>query len=211
MANLFRFHLPYYIIKSFFLRNIDIAINGLDNVPKNQGFIIASNHEHSWDPILIAFALKRHMHFLSVYSSFTRTLSRKKWISSLERFMFKDSISGFFLRVTQQIPVSYTKKSINKEAFLNASNYLRKRKIIGVFPEGELKLRKKKIFPGATILAKRGNVKILPIHVWTNALSDSFIKPNFTKVKIAIGKPLKYSKSVDYTKKSVMKEIYKLK
>jgi 1-acyl-sn-glycerol-3-phosphate acyltransferase len=211
MTNLFHYHLPYFIIKNFFLGNINIAVNGLENIPKNQGFIIASNHDHSWDPILIMYGLKKHMHYLSVTSNFTKTLSNKKWIRNLEKLIFGDSIRGFIQRLTQQIPVLYNDKGMNKKAFLNASHYLGKREIIGIFPEGELKLRKKKIFPGVAILARKNNARILPVHVWTNAPSDSFLKPNFTKVKINIGKALKYSKSVDYTKKSVMKEIYNLK
>ncbi len=211
MKKLFGFWLPYYILKIFFLRKINIEVEGLRNIPQKHGFIIASNHEHSWDPMLIASALKRHVHFFSIDSNFTRTFSSKKWLSELETLIFKDSISGFFLRVTQQIPVSYKNEKINSKAFLKASFYLSKKEIIGIFPEGELKLKKKKIFPGAAILAQRSKAKILPVCIGTNASSDSFLKPNFTKVKISIGEPLKFSKSVDYTKKIVMKEIYKLK
>lgn len=211
MKNLLRFWLPYYILKIFFLREINIEVKGLGNIPQKQGFIIASNHEHSWDPVLIAFALKRHVHFFSIDSNFTRTLSNKIGLSKLERIIFKDSISGFFLRLTQQIPVSYKNRKINSKAFLKASQYLGKKEIIGIFPEGELKLKKKKIFPGAAILAQRSKTKILPVHISTNAPSDSFIIPNFTKVKISIGKPLEFSKSVNYTKKFAMKEVYRLK
>ena len=211
MIKLSRFHLFYYIVKFFVLRNINITVDGLENIPKNQGFIIASNHEHSWDPVLIAIALRKHIHFLSIYSNFTRTLSRKKWRSDLEKFVFRDSISGIVLRLLQQIPVLYTDKSMNKKAFLNASHYLKKGEIIGIFPEGELKLKKKKIFPGVAILAQRNNAKILPIHIWTNAPSDTFLKTNFTEVKINIRKPLKFFQSIKYTKKMVMKEIYSLK
>lgn len=211
MEGLFRFLMPYYMLKVFFLRKINIEVGGLGNIPRKQGFIIVSNHEHSWDPVLIAFALKRHIHFLSIDSNFTRTFSSKRWISKLERMIFKDSISGLFLRLTQQIPVSYRNRKINRKAFLKASQYLAKKEIVGIFPEGELKLKKKKIFPGAAILAQRSKTKILPLHIITNAPSDSFLKPNFTKVKISIGKPFKFSKSVDYTKKFAMKKIYKLK
>lgn len=211
MTRLFQFWLPYFCIKIFLLKNINIEVNGLENIPKNQGFIMASNHEHSWDPIIIAFALKKHIHFLSIYSNFTRTLSKKRLLSDLEKFLFRDSISGLFLRLTQQIPVSYNNKSMNKKALLNARYYLRKKEIIGIFPEGELNLRKKKIFPGAAILAKRSNTRILPIHILTNAPCDSFLRPNFSKVSINIGKSLKFSKSVNKTKKAVMAEIYRLK
>lgn len=211
MIKLSRFHLSYCIIKLFFFRNIKITISGLENIPKKQGFIIASNHNHSWDPFLIANSLKKHVHFLSIYSNFTRTLSRKKWLSNLEKFVFGDSIRSIVLRFLQQIPVSYRDKPMNKRAFLNAGNYLKKNRIIGIFPEGELELKKKKIFPGVAVLAYRNNAEILPVHIWTNAPSDSFLRPNFTKVKINIGKPLKFLKSVNYTKRMVMREIYNLK
>ncbi len=211
MKNLIRFWLPYYVLKIFFLRKIKIKVDGLWNLQQKQGFVLASNHEHSWDPMLIAFALKRHVHFFSIDSNFARKFSRNRWISKLERLIFKDSISGFFLRVTQQIPVSYENKEMNSKAFLKASRYLRRNDIIGIFPEGELKLKKKKIFPGVAILAQRNKTKILPAYISTNAPSDSFLKPNFTKVNIRIGKLLEFSKSVDYTKNLVIKEIYKLK
>lgn len=211
MTRLLQFWLLYYIVKIFFLRKVDIEVKGLENIPINQGFIIASNHKHSWDPILIAFALKKYVHFMSIDKNFKRTLSKRKWLCKLERFIFGDSFSGFFLRFTQQIPVSHNGKSLNKKAFLIASQYLKKKEIIGIFPEGELQLKNKKIFLGVAVLAKRNNVKILPIHVWTNAPCDSFLNPNFTKVRINIGKPLSFYKSVNYTKEIVMKKIYKLK
>ncbi len=211
MTNLFRFHLPYFIIKFFFLRNVKISINGSENIPKNQGFIIASNHEHSWDPILIMYGLKKHMHFLSIYSNFTKSLFKKKWLSNLEKSIFRDSIKGFVQRLSEQLPVSYNNVSMNNKSFLKANYYLGKKEIIGIFPEGELKLKKKKIFPGVAILAKKGNAKIVPLYIRNNAKNDSFLSTNFTEVKLNIGKPLKFSKSVDYTKNLVMEKIYALK
>ena len=211
MAKLARFWLFYHAIKLLFLKNIKIRVKGLENIPKNKGFIIACNHEHSWDPVLIAFAFKRQIHFLSVYSNYTRVLSGNNLLSSMEKLVFKGSVSGFFLRFTQQIPVSYTDKLINKEAILKASHYLKRKEIVGIFPEGELKLKKKRIFPGAAVIAKRSNAAILPAHIGTNAPCDSFLKPNFTKVRINIGNPLRFYKSANYTKKLVMKRVYALK
>ena len=194
----------YYIFKIFFFRDFNIKIKNLKNIPKNQGFIIASNHNHSWDPTLISIGIKKHIHFLAIHSIFTRRLSTNNWLNNLERIIFKDSFAGFNLRFFQQIPVSYSNKSMNRKAFLKASYYLKKRKIIGIFPEGELNLNKKKIYPGMVIIAKTNNVKILPIHIWTNAPSDSFLKPNFTKVKINIGKPVNFSKAINNTKNLVV-------
>ena len=106
--------------------------------------------------------------------------------------------------------VSYKNKEINKRAFLNASGFLKGREIIGIFPEGILSLKKRRIFPGAALLAKNTSAKIVPVYIKTNAKKDSFPMPNFTKAKITIGKPIRYSGSVDYAKNRIMKSIYAL-
>src|SRR3989344_1906900 len=113
-----RFFLVYFIVKFWFLKNVEIKAIGLGNVPKNQGFIIVSNHDHSYDPHLISVSLKKHVHFLAIDRGYKRSLFRKKWLSELERLVFKDSILGFLLRLLQQIPVSYSDKLMNKKALL---------------------------------------------------------------------------------------------
>lgn len=211
MGALIRYWLSYAFFRKIMLRNVEIETAGIENLPKSQGFIIASNHSHSWDPMLLSFAIKRLVHFFSIGSNFTRTLSKNNILSRLEKLIFRDSLPGFYQRSLQQIPISYQNRGMNKTAFLNAAGFLKAKEIIGIFPEGILSLKKRKIFPGAAILAKQNNAKIVPAYIETNAKKDSFPKPNFTKVKIIIGKPMKYSKSVNETTKSIMKEIYRLK
>lgn len=207
-----RFFLVYFIVRFLYLRKVEIKVIGLENVPKNEGFIVASNHDHSYDPHLIFVSLKKFMHFLAVDRGYKRSLFRKKWLSKLERFIFKDSILGLLLRLLQQIQVSYSDNFINKRAVLTASKFLRKKRVIGIFPEGviERKQKNKKIFPGVAILAKKNNAKILPVYVWTNAPCDSWSKVNFTKASVIIGEPLKFYRSTYYTKKAVVKKIYGL-
>ena len=207
----FRYRLIYFVLNVFFFKNIQITVKGIENIPKNKGFIIAANHEHSWDPVIMAFLMKRNIHFFSIDYVSKKTLSEKKWASNLERFIFGDSISGLFLRWTEQIQVSHVNKSLNKRAFAAAGEYIKKSEIIGIFPEGEPELKKKKIYPGVAILSKRNNCKILPVYLRNNAPSDDIVNLNFTKVEMAIGKTLNFSVSVDSTKKRVMKEVYRLK
>ena len=207
----FRYRLIYFVLNAFFFKNIQITVKGTENIPKNKGFIIAANHEHSWDPVVISFLMKRNIHFFSIDYISKKTLSEKKWASNLERFIFRDSISGLFLIWAEQIQVSRVNKRINKRALAAAGEYIKKSEIVGIFPEGELQLKEKKIYPGVAILSKRNKCKILPVYLSNNAPSDDFIKLNFTKASMTIGKTLNFSVSVDSTKKRVMKEVYRLK
>ena len=145
------------------------------------------------------------------YSPYKKTLLKTKWLSFLEKLIFKDSINGFVLRCLQQIPVSCRNKATNREALIAAADYLSRKEQIGIFPEGAPQLKKKKIFPGVAILAQKSKCRILPAYIETNSPPNDYNRFNFTKVRINMGKPIKFSKSIEFTKKMVMKEIYKLK
>ena len=193
MAAKIRFWLTHYIV-GVLLRGVKIEVNGLENLPENQGFVIASSHKHDWDPVLIMLGLKRHIHFLSIDSNFT-----------------KDFFSGLTIRFMQQMPVSRKNKIMNKNAILRAASYIKSGEIVGIFPEGDLEQKKKKIFPGIAIIAQKSNSKIVPIFIKVDAPRSYGINTNFSHVKIIIGKPIKFRKSVGYTKNLAMKKIYGLK
>lgn len=172
----------FYPLSRPFIRKI----NGIENIPLETPFIIAANHERFLDPCLITYVilrkLNRKIHFLARPSP---------WFipSILER-----NYAG-------NIPL------LNPgQAFQDMKDLLKKREIIGIFPEGERVITpSKNPKTGAVRLAIETNTPILPI-----GIKFSFMLFGST---INIGKLVRLNGNKDVKKQTLnlMKYIYKLK
>ena len=181
----------YLITKStilLFTRFYTRKINGIENVPRKGGFIVAGNYSSYLDDFLIPSVLipllDKKVHFY-VKSSY-----------------FKNYFIGRFLKFYESIPVdsekSWNHEKTNKIALENASHFLKKGDIIGIFPEGSRShngiLQKAKT--GIAKLALLAGVNVLPIGIiGSNSILPRGAKfPRFKKCEVNIGKPINLRK-----------------
>jgi len=144
-------------------------IIGSENIKKRGRIILAGNHTHNFDSILLISSTKRNIHFLAKIELF----------KGVKRILFSNM--GL-------IPVNRKIKDHN--VLENAYNYLNNEKVIGIFPEGTFghgKILDFKI--GAVKMAYETNSEIVPF-----AITGDY-KLFSKNLKIVFGKPIKIKDS----------------
>ena len=158
---------------------------GLENIPKSGGYIIAGNHIHLFDPATIMGTTNRNVHFLAK--------------SSL--FKFPQSI---LFKNMGLIPVNRDGK--DNAAYEEAVEYLKKGEIVGIYPEGTRE-RGKGLLPfktGAVRMALESNTVIVPFA--TIGKYRWFRKG----LIVRFGKPYKPSKDIEKSNDELREIIRKL-
>lgn len=143
-----------------------VDLKGIENIPKEGGAILCSNHIHALDSVLYVTRIKRMVYAMGKEELFNNKF--KKW------FMYS---MGVF-------PVKRDSVA-SEEAINTAVNHLQEGDLLAIFPEGTRNGLAKGVKPkkGVALIALRAKVPIIPM-----AMEGSF-KP-FTKIKIRIGKPM---------------------
>lgn len=141
-------------------------IEGKENIPKDKNFIIVANHRKLIDPLLMVYpvlrTINKKVHFIA---------SAKWW-----PYLGDKICRGW----AGCIPLFDS-----KQAYTEAKETILSDEIVGIFPEGYIKLNNRKPRDGAVRLALETKTPILPIMV------DSFYIP--FKSKVRIGKLLQPS------------------
>lgn len=131
------------IIRCLFCFLYRPEIVGKENIPLSGRVVLAGNHTHNLDCILLISSTKRVIHFLA----------KEELLNGWYGFIFK--CMGI-------IPVN--RKIHDKGALNSAINYLNDDKVIGIFPEGTFS-RNGDILPfkiGAVKMASEANSEIVP-------------------------------------------------
>ena len=155
-----------------------MEVQGLENVDKNNSFVIAANHLSAIDPFLIAGALKRPVAFMAKEQLFEKPLSRL--------FM---NLFGAFAVNRDKLEVSTIKTALS----------IKKTKWdLGLFPQGtrELSGTITRIQKGFAALAKTMKSNILPVAVINTDKKSLF--PFREKIIIKVGKEIPYCDDIDY-------------
>lgn len=140
-------------------------------IPKKGAAVIAGNHKHALDPILVDVCTKRVVH----------TLAKKD---------LHDGKFGWFFKAIGTIPVDL-KAEHNKQSLTTAIDYLKKDSLINVSPEAKRNYTEEILLPfkvGAVVMAQRTNCKIVPYSI------KGDYKFRSKNLKITFGKPLDVSK-----------------
>lgn len=157
-------------------------------IPKTGSSVIAGNHKHALDPILVDASTKRVIH----------TLAKKD---------LHDGKFGWFFRAIGTIPVDLHAEH-NKDALNSAIEYLKGGHLINLSPEAKRNYTKEILLPfkfGAVVMAKRTNSKIIPYSITGD------YKFRSKNLKIVFGKPLDISKlSVEDANALLYKKVKKL-
>lgn len=121
------------------------TIIGSENIPKENGAVIAGNHMHALDPILIDVCTDR----------IVRTLAKKE---------LHDGVFGFIFRGVGSIPVDLHSKE-NKAALSAAIDALSDGSLINLSPEAKRNYTDELLLPfkyGAVSMSAKTSVPIIP-------------------------------------------------
>lgn len=163
------------ILKVLFKVLFHPRIIGIDNLPKDENYVLAGNHTKWLDPIMLIAIIPKQVHFLAKDS------------------LFK-GITKPFLKGVGAIPVN--RKIHDHQALESAIKALNEKDIIGIFPEGTINREKKtptlpfKI--GAVKMANVTNTSIVPFVItgkyklFSSKITIEFLKPR--KISDNLGK-----------------------
>jgi 1-acyl-sn-glycerol-3-phosphate acyltransferase len=138
---------------------------GVENVPREGGAIIASNHIAGGDPPFIGGGINRESYFLA------------------KKELFKHFFLRTLIRNLNAIPVD--RSLLDQRAIEAAEGALRSGKVLILFPEGTRsktgEIGKGK--PGIGLLARKALVPIIPAYIKN---SKGFLKLPFTRRRLTI-------------------------
>ena len=126
---------------------IGLKIEGLDNIPKTGGVLVVGNHLHNADPVLIAIACTRPIHYMG------------------KRELFEVPVLRRIIRFGGTFPID--RGHPDRWAIRRSEETLRQGIALGMFPEGTRSRSGalKEALPGAGLIGLRANAPILPVAV----------------------------------------------
>lgn len=153
-------------VYGFFKVFFRVEVDGKENIPTDEAFIVCSNHTSNLDPPLLGACMPFQLAFMA------------------KEELFKNKIFGALIRALGAFPVCRGTGDIG--ALRSAVKLLKSGKRMVIFPEGGRSdgkhLRKGK--PGAALIAVKAGVGILPVGI------EGRYKP-FCKIKVHIGKMIR--------------------
>ncbi|MBU8907224.1 lysophospholipid acyltransferase family protein [Desertibacillus haloalkaliphilus] len=179
------------LFKSYFSVFYRIEVIGADNLPKDGGILLCSNHINNLDPPLVGACAPRRVHFMAKAELFNVPLL-KHALPRVGAFPVKRGMS-------------------DKQALRSGLSILKENKVLGLFPEGTRSKNGElgKGLAGAGFFALRTDAYIVPCAI---------IGPYklFNKVKIIYGEPIDFTefreqkKSVEEATEYIMNSIKSL-
>ena len=140
-----------------------IRVTGTEHIPKEGAFILAGNHIHSYDPILLAVLIKRQVHFMG------------------KRELFDGRFSDMFLRKLGAFPVD--RQGTDIEAYRTTMAYLTNGKPVCIFSQGTRAAEFTNAKGGVAVFALKARVPIVPVGISGNYKF-------FTKMYVNFGHPM---------------------
>lgn len=169
-----------------------LKATGLENIPKKRGFILASNHSSFLDPVVLAAASPRQLHFMA------------------KDDLFKVPFLGWFVSLLNAFPVKRGRQS--SAAFKEAVKRLRERGVLLIFPEG--RRSDKDVFGqakgGVGLLALKAEVPIIPalIEGADAAMPRDVRFPRPVPIKVHFGRSIDCGKFVNaHSKRNMYRQI----
>lgn len=171
-----------FIFKLFFR----VKVEGVQNIPKEGGFIICCNHVSFTDPIFLGIFCKRQIFFMS------------------KAELFKNKISAWFF--TKLGAFAVNRGTGDTGAVKNAEDVIKEGKIMGIFPEGTRSAdgTPKKAKAGIAMIAAHTKADILPACVYRDGKLKLFCKTTVRFGEIIPFEELGFEDQ-DCTKKSTLR------
>ncbi|MZP28140.1 1-acylglycerol-3-phosphate O-acyltransferase [Heliobacterium undosum] len=146
-------------------------ISGLENVPLDGPLIVVSNHVSNWDPVILACALPRQLHFMA------------------KAELFKIPVLSYVMTVCGAYAVDRGKSG--RQALKKSLDILEQDKVICIFPEGTRSKTGEtgEAKAGTAMIAAKSRAYILPVglHNSGNVFSGGWFRP----FSVSIGRPFR--------------------
>lgn len=143
------YHLIKFLVKVFYGLIYRIRLEGLENIPKDEGFIVAPNHIHYADPLIVG----------AYYPGFINVMAKKE--------LFKNPLLAKIISIMGAFPVDRQGNDIR--AIKQSLKVLKAKQPLLIFPEGTRnKLPGKEHGdgkPGVPLIAMRSKVRIVPVTI----------------------------------------------
>ena len=165
----------FYMIRFKLVYRLEVY--GKENIPKDNNFIIASNHLSTLDPPLICAIMDRGVAYMAKIELFKNPFLRW-WLNWLGAFAVdRDNVS---------VSTMKTVKAIRK------TNW-----VLGIFPQGTRQLdgEIKNLTKGFASIAKSNKCGLLPIGI--TGTEEAKRIPFSGKIVVKIGEVIPYSDNVD--------------
>lgn len=147
---------------------------GVENIPREGGLILAANHISNWDPPVAAAFVPRKVHYMA------------------KEELFRVPLFSQAIRALGAFPVR--RGASDRAAIRKAINLLADGACLGVFPEGTRSRTGQlgKAEPGLALLAVKSGAPVVPTAiVGTNRIFSKGCF--FPRVEIRYGKPLAFT------------------
>lgn len=178
--------ISYYILKILSALFFPFTIQGRKHIPREGGFIFASNHLSNIDPLLIGLSVQRRISYMGKES------------------LFANKFLGAFLRQVGTFPIK--RESADIGALREALRRLRRGSPLVVFPEGaragsrKVLRRDGSAYSGIGFLAAKSGVPVIPVRI---SGSDKVLPPGarwFRRhpIRLIFGPPLLFSPRDSY-------------
>lgn len=167
----------------FFIKPImRVHVNGLENLPENNDYILCANHKSNWDPIFLAISIPNQIYFVV-----------KKEITTWP-------IVGWLVKKLGVIPVERDGRDL--ASLKHCIKLLKEDKTIGIMPEGTrtMNIDRANMKDGVSFMALKAKVDIIPVEI------ISTFKP-FRKTFVNIHEPVRLGKYLDMKTKVAMEEM----
>ena len=156
-------------------RMFDLKVYGRENLPKNGGALLLSNHQSYLDPVVIAVKLDRPVSYMAKTELFEGNRIFAWFITALHAFPVRRGESD----------IAAVKKAIAK---------LQEGNILNMYPEGTRSPDGElgKILPGVVVVVRRAQVPVIPVAIvgsreaWPKGAKGINSHP----VRVMYGKPL---------------------
>jgi len=188
---MFFYKILYWIVYSL-IRPKVVEIRGLENLPKNEGFLIVANHHNSYDPLAIAAALYA---FFKIYLQPQQKKIYFIGAKHLQKNFWKYHIISSILTLGMD-SIGYLPAA--RESLSRAVKLIQEGNVVVIFPEGRRNPQKELLQgrKGAAVIALLSGSPIIPIGSFgpqTYGFKQNFFG-FFAKKKVVIGKPFSFSK-----------------
>ena len=155
------------IVHVYYRTILGVRAYGAENVPREGGFILCSNHLSARDPFVIATCTPRHLRFMA------------------KAELFQNRLVGKFISSIGAFPIERGKSDLG--AIRESMKILSEGHVLGIFPQGTRSRENQHTHmeAGVALIALRSGKPVLPVNI-----SEKYHL--FGRTRVTFGKPLTF-------------------